>query len=110
MRAIGNIVVDENRAQRKSMPHYTFISNSFPGGLFQYVRVVSLYDESRFESEFFFRIAHSFPLMKKLRLVNQKLQNHKQHQESQKNNRNFCPIEYSCLSDLLFGDVHDDFV
>ena len=66
----------------------------FPGGLFQYVRVVSLYDESPFEYEFVFRIDHPFLLMKELSLVNQKSQNHKQYQESQKNNENCCAIEY----------------
>ncbi len=35
------------------MPYYDDITNNFPGGLFQYVRVVSLFDEHPFEHEFF---------------------------------------------------------
>ena len=33
--------------------YYEYITNNFPGGLFKYVREVSLYDEHPFEHEFF---------------------------------------------------------
>jgi hypothetical protein len=46
--------------------YYNDISNNFPGGLFKYVREISLYDERPFEYEFFLQIAQSFPLMEKL--------------------------------------------
>lgn len=38
-------------------------NNRFPGGRFNHVRRVSLYDEKPFENEFFVRIERSFPLM-----------------------------------------------
>ena len=56
------------------MKYYDNITNNFPGGLFKYVREVSLYDERPFEHEFFLRIAQSFPFMKKLTIKNR---NHK---------------------------------
>jgi len=43
---------------------YYNITNNFPGGLFNCVTDVSLYDERPFEHEFFLRIAQSFPFMK----------------------------------------------
>lgn len=52
------------------MEYYNDISNHFPDGLFQYVRVVSLYDEQPFQEEFFLRIHKSFPLLEKLSLCN----------------------------------------
>ncbi len=42
---------------------YNNITNSFPGGLFKYVRKISLSDERPFEHEFFLRISQSFPLL-----------------------------------------------
>ncbi|CAM4793396.1 unnamed protein product [Rotaria magnacalcarata] len=43
------------------MRRFEDITNNFPGGLYPYVRVVSLYDEHPFEHEFFIRISQSFP-------------------------------------------------
>ncbi|CAF3807114.1 unnamed protein product [Rotaria socialis] len=59
---------------------YEQITNSFPGGLFECVRAVSLFDERPFEHAFFLRIAQSFPLMEKLKLVNLKPQNNAENQ------------------------------
>ena len=43
-------------------PYYHDITNNFPGGLFQYVREISLCDNrSPFEYEFFAQIQKSFP-------------------------------------------------
>lgn len=42
---------------------YSNITNNFPGGLYETVHTVSLYDERPFEHEFFFRISQAFPLM-----------------------------------------------
>ncbi|CAF1446764.1 unnamed protein product [Rotaria sordida] len=92
------------------MPYYGDITNNFPGGLFQYVRVVSLYDEHPFEHEFFLRIVQSFPFMEKLSLKNNKSQNRKQSYESNNDNQNFSVIEYSFLSELVIIDVHDDYI
>ncbi|CAF3523243.1 unnamed protein product [Rotaria sp. Silwood2] len=48
------------------MSYYGNITNNFPGGLFQYVRVVSLCDDSPFEHEFFIQIQKSFPFLEQL--------------------------------------------
>ena len=64
------------------MTYYGNITNNYPGGLFQYVRVVSLFDEHPFEYEFFLRIQKSFPSMEILSVSNRKAQNHKQSYES----------------------------
>ncbi|CAF2096269.1 unnamed protein product [Rotaria magnacalcarata] len=67
--------------------HYYFnITNNFPGGLFQYVRKVSLYDEQPFEYEFFLQIAQSFPFMKDLSIINDKPQRNKLSRKSKKIN------------------------
>lgn len=50
--------------------YYQKVSNHFPGGLYQHVYIVFLYDERPFEHEFFLRISQSFPLMKELHLTN----------------------------------------
>ncbi|CAF4127467.1 unnamed protein product [Rotaria sp. Silwood2] len=59
------------------MQHYEDISNNFPGRLYPYVRVVSLYDENPFEHEFFLQISQSFSFMQKLSLINHHAKNHK---------------------------------
>ncbi|CAF2173617.1 unnamed protein product [Rotaria magnacalcarata] len=67
--------------------HYYFnITNNFPGGLFQCVRKVSLYDEQPFEYEFFLQIAQSFPFMKDLSIINDKPQRNKLSRKSKKIN------------------------
>ncbi len=43
------------------MKYYKNIINSFPGGLFKYVREIFLFDERPFEHEFFIQIAQAFP-------------------------------------------------
>jgi hypothetical protein len=91
------------------MPYYDIIRSNFPGGLFIYVRVVSLFDEHPFEHEFFLRIQKSFPFMERLSLTNHKSQSRKQSYESN-NNGNLPVIEYSFLSELVIVDVHDDYI
>ncbi|CAF4258033.1 unnamed protein product [Rotaria magnacalcarata] len=54
--------------------YYEYITNNFPGGLFKYVREVSLYDERPFEHEFLVKIAKSFPFMERLTVYNDKPQ------------------------------------
>ncbi|CAF1019718.1 unnamed protein product [Rotaria sordida] len=92
------------------MPYYVDITNSFPGGLFNYVRAVSLRDEHPFEHDFFLRIVRSFPFMEELTVFNRKPQNHKQSYELNNTNRNSSIIEYSFLSELDFLNVHDDYI
>jgi hypothetical protein len=90
--------------------YYCNITNNFPGGLFNYVRVVSLFDEHPFEHEFFLRIQKSFPFMEELSVINQKSQNRKQSYESNNDNRNSSVIEFSFLRKLDIIDVHDDYI
>ncbi|CAM4782744.1 unnamed protein product [Rotaria magnacalcarata] len=44
---------------------YKNLTNNFPGGFFQYVHELTLYDEHPFEHEFFLRISQSFPFIKR---------------------------------------------
>ncbi|CAM4976832.1 unnamed protein product [Rotaria socialis] len=86
------------------MEHYPDITNNFPGGLFQYVRVVSLFDEHPFGHEFFVRIQKSFPFLEELYLTNHKSQNRKQFYESSSDNPNLSVIQYSFLTKLVIDD------
>ncbi|CAF1219115.1 unnamed protein product [Adineta steineri] len=92
------------------MKYYSNITNNFPGGLFESVRVVSLFDEHPFEHEFLRRIVHSFPFMEVLSLTNHQSQNHKQPSESNNDNRNLSVIQYYSLYELHLIDVHDDYL
>ncbi|CAF4204874.1 unnamed protein product [Rotaria sordida] len=92
------------------MRYYTGITNNFPGGLFEHVRVVSLFDEQPFEHEFFLRIQKSFPFIEELFLANRKPQNRKQYYESNSNNQTLSLIEYFFLNKLDISNVHDDYI
>ncbi|CAF4580535.1 unnamed protein product [Rotaria sp. Silwood2] len=92
------------------MPYYGFITNNFPGGLFKYVRMVSLYDEYPFEHEFFLRVVQSFPYMEQLYMCNRKSQNCKQSYELSNDNQNLSVTEYFFLSELRIINVHDDYI
>ncbi|CAF1527838.1 unnamed protein product [Rotaria magnacalcarata] len=92
------------------MPYYSNITNKFPGGLYEYVRIVSLCDERPFEHEFFLRIDQSFPCMEILHLTNHKSQNRKQSHGSNNDNQNLSLIEYPLLSDLHIVNAHDDYI
>lgn len=54
------------------MSFYQYLSNQFSGGYYPYVRLVSLYDEYRFQHRFFLQLVQSFPLIQKLVLFNEK--------------------------------------
>ena len=58
-----------------TLKYYDDVTNNFPGGIFKYVRKVSLFDEHPFEHEFFVRIQKSFPFMERLCVFNHKPQN-----------------------------------
>ncbi|CAF5036677.1 unnamed protein product [Rotaria sp. Silwood1] len=92
------------------MQYYGIITNNFPGGLFEYVRVISLFDEYPFEHDFFLRIQKSFPFMETLSLNNYKSQNDKQSYQSNNDNRNLSLIKYSFLNELYIINVHDDYI
>ncbi|CAF4289146.1 unnamed protein product, partial [Rotaria sordida] len=92
------------------MEYYGDITNDFPGGLFEYVRVVSLNDEHPFEHEFFLRIQKSFPFMEQLTVINHKPQKRKQPYESNIDNENLSVIEYFFLNTLDIINTHDDYI
>jgi hypothetical protein len=92
------------------MKYYDDITNHFPGGLYPYVRVVSLYDEYSFEHKFFIRISESFPFMEKLILINRHAQNHEQSYKSMNDNQNFSIVKYCYLTELDILEVHDDYI
>ena len=81
------------------------LTNSFPGGLFQFVHHVSLFDEYPFEHEFFIRISQAFPYLQTLKIKNDSPQNNKQQQQHQQ-----LIIKYPHLTRLDFYDCHQDYV
>ncbi|CAF4053263.1 unnamed protein product [Rotaria magnacalcarata] len=89
---------------------YEYITNNFPGGLFQYVREVSLYDDRPFEHEFFVTIAKSFPFMEQLTIYNRNPQKNKSYEQSKYDNQHLSPIQYPYLSVLELLSAHDDYV
>ena len=88
------------------MKSYEFITNSFPGGYYPYVRRVLLYDEHPFEYEFFRQISLAFPLMNILTVINNCAQNSKQSMDI---NQNFEIIRYYHLVELDIRECHDDY-
>ncbi|CAF2041759.1 unnamed protein product [Rotaria magnacalcarata] len=89
---------------------HEYITNNFPGGLFKYVREVSLYDDRPFEHEFFVKIPESFPFMEQLTIYNRKPQKNKFYEQSNYDNQHLSPIQYSYLSVLELFSAHDDYV
>ncbi|CAF1128301.1 unnamed protein product [Rotaria sordida] len=90
--------------------YWNNITNNFPGGLYKYVREVSLYDERPFEHEYFLRIGEAFPFMEELTINNKKPQMNKLHRESKSGNEDFSIIKYPHLTRVKFLAVHDDYV
>ncbi|CAF4063234.1 unnamed protein product, partial [Rotaria sp. Silwood1] len=89
--------------------YYNNITNNFPGGIFECVCEISLFDEHSFEHEFFFQISQSFPFLKKLTLINQKPQNNKQLRKSKSQNQNLSIIQYPYLLKLNISKAHKDY-
>jgi hypothetical protein len=89
------------------LTYYDNITNNFPGGIFESVRQISLFDERPFEHDFFFRIAQSFPFLENLTLINRKRQNNKQFRKSK--HQNLSIIEYPYLIDLNISRAHKDY-
>ncbi|CAF4657257.1 unnamed protein product, partial [Rotaria magnacalcarata] len=85
-----------------TLKSYDNITNNFPGGLFDYVHTISLHDERPFESDFFLRIALSFPSMTSLTVINQ---------QPQKNDNQYLSIiKYPHLKVLNLIEANDDYV
>lgn len=93
-----------------TMTHYICITNNFPGGLFECVREVSLFDERPFEHEFFIRIAQAFPYVKKLSVNNWKAQKYKQCRKANVDDQDFSIVKYPHLIKLILYCVHVDYV
>ncbi|CAF3640793.1 unnamed protein product [Rotaria sp. Silwood1] len=90
------------------MLYYQKITNNFSGGLYQYVRFISLYDEYPFEHEFFIKIFQSFLFIEKLSLINHQSQKYKQSYKSI--NHNLSIVKYNYLITLDIENVHDDYI
>lgn len=86
------------------------LTNSFPGGLFTFVRKVLITDKRPFEHEFFLRITHAFPFLKILIIDNGLPQNYKQYQLPNETRRNLSIIEYPCLNELSLIPSHHDYL
>ncbi|UJR29467.1 hypothetical protein I4U23_010679 [Adineta vaga] len=86
------------------------LTNSFPGGLFEFVHKVYLFDEQPFEHEFFLRIAHAFPCLKTLLIDNDSSQKYKQDPQSNGNDQNFKIIKYPSLNVLILNCSHEDYL
>ncbi|CAF5098336.1 unnamed protein product, partial [Rotaria sp. Silwood1] len=80
------------------------------GGLYQYVRLISLYDEHPFEHEFFIKISQSFPFLKSLTLINNQSQIYKQSYKSINNDYNLLIVKYNHLITLDISKVHEDYI
>jgi hypothetical protein len=83
-----------------TLKYYNEITNNFTGGIFKYVREVSLYDERPFEHEFFLLIAESFPFMEELTVHNHKRQIKKQFRKSKDENQDLSIVKYPYLKRL----------
>jgi hypothetical protein len=92
------------------LTYYTDITNNFPGGLFQYVNEVSLFDEQPFEHEFFLQIVQSFPFMKKLTVINQKPQNKRRCEQLNNHDQTVPIIQCPRITLLDLYRVHDDYI
>ncbi|CAF3469082.1 unnamed protein product, partial [Rotaria socialis] len=76
------------------------VTNNFPGGIFQCVRKVSLFDERHFEHEFFLQIQKSIPLMQQFIVVNQQRQTNKKFGKANNENGDLATIHYPDLEHL----------
>ncbi|CAF4264189.1 unnamed protein product, partial [Rotaria sordida] len=92
-----------------TLRHYNNITNNFPRRLFNYVQVVTLFDERSFEHEFFMRLVQAFPCLKDLTITNSEPQKHKQYSNSNDENQDFSIIEYPHLIYLNLFEIHDDY-
>ncbi|CAF1462785.1 unnamed protein product [Rotaria sp. Silwood1] len=92
------------------MQYYQNITNHFSGGLYKYVRLISLYDEHPFEHEFFIKISQSFPFLESLTLINNQTQKSKQFYKSINNDNNLSIVKYNHLITVVISTVHEDYI
>ena len=93
-----------------TLTQYNGISNDFPGGSFNCMREITLFDERPFEHEFFMRIARAFPSVQDISVTNLEAQKYKENPVSNDENGHFPIIEYPNLLYLDLVQVHDDYV
>ncbi|CAF4437812.1 unnamed protein product [Rotaria socialis] len=86
------------------------IGNTFPPIIFGHVTELALYDIVPFKHEFFIRIARSFPLLKKLRIINSKSQSQMSNNWNSKDNQLYSIVEYPYLISLCILVSHIDYV
>ena len=80
---------------------FSYLSNSFQGGLFERVHIVWLVDVRPFEHDFFRLISRSFPCLKKLHITNDVPQTSKQPTDT--------PIIFPRLHRLGIHSCHMDY-
>jgi len=94
-----------------TMERIHYITSRFPGGTFINVRVLRVCDIVRsFEYTFFAKISRSFPLLSQLTISNTIEQIKKPSCQWEKSKEASSIIEYSHLVELIFSDVHIDYV
>ncbi|CAF1383289.1 unnamed protein product [Rotaria magnacalcarata] len=86
-----------------TLTYYENLTNNFPGGLFNTVQQIELFDERPFEHEFFIKISQSFPFLKELTIINS------EQQKFNNENRKYSIVNYYHLTKLYLLDVHDDY-
>ncbi|CAF2924919.1 unnamed protein product [Rotaria sp. Silwood2] len=86
-----------------TLTYYENLTNNFPGGLFNTVQQIELFDERPFEHEFFIKISQSFPFLKELTIINS------EQQKSNNENQKYSIINYYHLTKLHLVHVHDDY-
>ncbi|CAF3720841.1 unnamed protein product [Rotaria sp. Silwood1] len=92
------------------LKEYHKITNNFPGGIFKYVREISLFDQRPFEHDFFFQISQSFPFMKKITLINEKPPSDQRPRKLEDDNEHLSIITYPHISELNLIEDHDDYI
>ena len=92
------------------MRYFYKLANSFPGGLFQSVRHIFLYDERPFQHEFFIRLAEACPFLQIVVMENESPQNHEQCKKSDIDNRNLPIIKFPHLTLLDIVGTHNDYI
>ncbi|CAF3387836.1 unnamed protein product [Rotaria sp. Silwood2] len=87
-----------------------FIGNTFPPIIFDHVTMLVLDDIVPFKHEFFIRIARSFPLLKRLSLINFESQSQMSNNWNSNDNQLYSIVEYPYLISLRIWLAHIDYV
>jgi hypothetical protein len=94
------------------MERVSGINNSFPGGMFPSVNVLSMLDSRPFEHEFFNLIARAFPSLRILvnNIPQVRKQQHWQSADDNNNDQNSSITVYPHLNTLYLSNVHVHYV